>query len=964
MSKPNKPSAEYYLLLPSFIKKFFHSTPNLSIQKFWKINRPGKKQFAYNPISDKLDQILLTNHFYLTPIDRGGYLEGSLAVVPLYPGNVLKFVCIDIDKPELKEKALTQLLPVIESYGFNTILEHGGELDAYGNYTRAHIWIPLEASPQTCKKIFTQIFSQAGCDLVEEFDEVNGVNKVNNLIRLPLGPHMSRGGTVFPIEIDGKLSYDPVDFLKAFINADQITEDRILEMILPEFDVEEKKIDRPTFKVSETFRYKKLNLPEPIEDVPFLLEPVVSNCQAINQILSEVKNKGLIKKRGEIYHTAGLWIQRLAIFNDIKSSAKLKKKITSGESWWNYIQSKYRNRDSDSHNWDSNRKEMEQFPEKFFPSCKSWEEKFNKCNGCPFKGSISSPRVFITGEPVRKTLIGKVNLLIPTEVQATTFKKFKNRVHYLTDNALKQDILLSCFQGAGKSYTISELTAELSRKGKKVLIAVPTSELAMEQKKRLKQLHNVESFVLMSHKNIFSETGLSNFDCPSYPDIQDQVSLGVPSLDFKSKICQSCPYLNRCAYPNQYKQVMEDSKNIVIIQHAHLQCQEVVYELLKKSFDVLFIDESFISSCYASVPIDSRIPELLDMVTIPWANSLGRWLKGKGKFGTWINPTDSELAILKHSFDEAGLAWQIPDFIRYHNQKRTVNPVSGIEIVYELPNIPIRVFTDATPPEDLIKAVTGIDNIVTFGAGEVQDIKRIHSENEIIQVLDSSASVSSLEDGNKLDLILTKIAELVELKYTSEKVLLTVYKRHFEVVEKFFLDHILDFPTARSRITIDCMDKGTNAYEDYDVQFLLAGFHFTGGQYETTAYKYKTVNNYYNFKYGKKQLQNLYPYDSSMETSVPIEKCAIRRIEKLSDGSGGLYEYSDIPIYEPLDTWHKLIYNYNIANTQQAIRLRFKPDKKRIVYVLSNLNLPSMVITESIFLRDFVRPLDKLEALY
>lgn len=964
MTKPKSPSAEYYLLLPTFIKKFFHSTPNLSIQKYWKTPRPNRKPFMYAPISDKLDQTLLTNHFYLSPIDRGGYLEGSLAVVPLYPGNVLKFVCIDIDKPDLKEKAFTKLIPVINSYGFKTIVEHGGELDEYGNYTRAHIWIPLEASPQVCKKIFTQIFSQAGCNLVDEFDEVNGVNKVNNLIRLPLGPHMSRGGTVFPIEVNGNISFDPVDFIKEFINADQITEDRIIPMILPEFDMEEKKSDKPTFKVGDTFRYKRRNLPDPIENIPPLLQPVVSNCQAVNEILKEVKHNQLIKKKGEIHHTAGLWVQRLAIFSDIKQSAKLKKEITSGADWWNYIQKKYRSRDSDSHNWDSNRSEMEAFPEKFFPSCKAWDEKFDKCKGCPFKGSISSPRVFINGEPIRKTLIDKVNLLTPTEVQATTFVRFKNRVHYLTDNSIKQDILLSCFQGAGKSYTISELTAELSRKGKKVLIAVPTSELAMEQKTRLKKLHGVESFVLMSHKNIFSETGLSSFDCPSYPDIQEQVSLGVPSGDFKQKFCASCPLLNRCAYPDQYKRVMDVDKNIVIIQHAHLQCQEVVYELLKKSFDVLFIDESFISSCYASVPIDSRIPELLDMLTPGWCSSLAKWLRGKSRPGAWITPTDAELYLVKQAFETDGLAWQIPDFIRYHNQKRTVNTISGIEIVYELPNIPVRVFTDATPPEDLIKAVTGIDNLVVFGAGEVQDIKRIHPDNEIIQILDSSSSVSSLEDGNKMEMILLKIAELVELKYTNEKVLLTVYKRHFEVVEKFFADHILDFPTARDRITIDCMDKGTNAYEDYDVQFLVAGFHFTGGQYETTAYKYKTVNNYYNFKYGKKQLQNPYPYDSSMETSVPIEKCNIRRIEAVSGGSGGVYEYPDIPIYEPLDTWHKLIYNYNVANTQQAIRLRFKPNKKRIVYVLSNLNLPSMVITDHMLLQEFVRPLENIDDLY
>lgn len=959
----NIPTAEYYTLLPRFIAKFFHGSPTFSLQKYWKQPRPNKKQFMYSPIPDKVSQSLLTNHFYLSPIDRGGYIEGALAVIPLYPGDVLKFVCVDIDKPELKDKAISQLLPKLSEYGLDYLVEHGGEKDSSNCYTRAHIWIPVNCSEKTSKRLFSQIFSEAECDLVSEFDEVYGVNKCNNLIRIPLGPHLSRDSLRFPIELpDGSFSDDPVDFIKWFINARQPSEEELVPLIKPEFLTDPKKIDTPTFKVGETFRYKPRNLPDPIEDVPSYIEPIVKNCQAINSILSDVKNANLLKGKGEYNHTAGLWIQRLAIFNDIKLSAKLKRKVTSGEKWWNYLQKTYRKRDSESHNWDSYRSKMEKFPEMFFPSCEKWDSKFDKCKGCPYKGSINSPRAFSNGEPIRKTLTKKIKLMTPQEVQNTTFKYFKNHVHSLVDNGYKEDILLSSFQGAGKSYTISELTAELYKKNKKVLIAVPTAELAIEQKTRLKNIHGVDSFVLMSHKNIFEH--LSPFDCPSYPSIQDQVSLGVPSAYFKSSICSKCPFLSRCAYPDQYTRVMDQDKKVIIIQHAHLQCQEVVYELLKKGFDCLFIDESFISSCYASVSIDPRIPDILDMAPISWCNDMAKWLKGKSKNNKWIAPTDIELQALKTEFDNQGVAWEIPNFVRYYNQRRTVNPVTGIEIVYELPNIPVRIFTDATPPEDLIKAVTGIDSLRTFGHGEVQDIKRVHSDNEIIQVLDSSSSVSSLEDGNKLNMILLKIAELVELKYTNEKVLLTIYKRHFDLVEKFFEDNKSDFPTARSRITIDCMDKGTNAYEDYDVQFLVAGFHFTGGQYEKLAYEYKTVNNYYNFKYGKKQLSNPYPYDTDTNSSIPIEKIDIERIEKLPDGSGGLYRYIDIPLYAPTYKWHKLIYNYNTANTQQAIRLRFKPNKKRIVYVLSNLNLPSMLITDTMLLRDFIRPLDDLNSLY
>jgi hypothetical protein len=288
----------------------------------------------------------------------------------------------------------------------------------------------------------------------------------------------------------------------------------------------------------------------------------------------------------------------------------------------------------------------------------------------------------------------------------------------------------------------------------------------------------------------------------------------------------------------------------------------------------------------------------------------------------------------------------------------------GIEVIYELPAIPIRVFTDGTPPEDLIKLLTGIDKLTVIGKEFVQDIKAIHPDNEIIQVLDSSASWTSLNQGNKFELIMLKIAELIELIYKEEKVLISVSSyRMMERVEQFFKEHVEEFPTARSRTFISLLDKGTNAFEDYDVQFLLGGVYFTGFDYALSTYRYKSVGNHFLFRRGYAPLSNIYPYET-VSRSTPLNGAEHRGSSSVREGfiqrieyPGVLTEYKDFKTLIPDDSWDLMIYNYNVANTQQAIRLRFKPDKKRIVWILNNFNM-NIVVSKNVLIKDFIKPVD------
>lgn len=906
---------------------------------------------AYRPVAVQIIPEMLTEHFFEDGKKVGTKVRGSIGVVPNFGRDSLRWICIDLDNAE-DVKLAEKLLDKFESLGIVYMEELGGD-----ELERRHIWVRVDARQTVVKELFTRIvmvtYELNDRNKVSElFPEMFGVNKTQQLIRVMLGWHLKRNKR-YPVIIPstGEITDDPVTFMKGWLEMPVLTEERI-EKLLSSLPVIEEKKSREYKSKSFQFVYRPRHLPLPVADMPKLMYPVMRNCQAANGILSDVVDDKGIELKGEIPHARGLVLSGLAAFNDEYHWQYEKKRITTGKEWFIQLRRDFRMREDKSHEWMKSWETAKHDLYRVFSTCKYYEEKFNKCTGCPFYGKIESPKQFIGGTELRSTSIKKVKLTTAEEIRKTTFVDFKEHVIDLMSRGERDNILLASPQGSGKSVAIRDLACTLSKQDKKVLFAIPATKLALEYKSELRDC-GTESFVLSSHKSGF-EHKLVDFECPDFDPIQNKLKLGVSSATIKKQHCHSCPLNERCYYPRQYQEVMSPQHKVVIIQHAHFSTQEVIWELMKKRFDALFIDESFIGNIFNSVKIDPLEIEALKAFDFNWSEELVRWLKG-GESTGWMGPHEDELEEVYDQVEVMGLAWRVPELIRFYNQRRKVSPYHGIEVIYELPNIPVRVFTDATPPEDLIKKVTGVSSLTTFGKGEVIDYRKIHPDNTIIQVLDNSTSVTSLKDKEKWEAILMKVGELIELRFPQMRGLLTCYKNDFKRVEEFFLRHREEFPTVLERVLIERMDKGTNAYAGLDFQFLLAGVYFIGNDYIQDTYKYKAVHNHFRDIEGLPLLSNPYPNLEGM-VSVKQRKVPVSRIEVIGS-EGHLVEYPGLELNRPQDTWHEYCHDLNIGNTQQAIRMRFTPDKPRYVYVLNNMPLPSFLIRESITMEEFLRPL-------
>lgn len=958
----NNPTAKFYALIDDFLNTFY--VPTLVKYSYQYKYDNAKGEISYHPCKEPLTKEKWIEHFYSKAVREPKRVRGSLGVVPLM-GKYLLWVAVDLDTAEQVKKA-QPFMKKLKELGIDYLEEFGGD-----KLERRHIWIRVNASQDFAKEFFTRLLIHTYPEYKTkndpykdgEFDEFFGINKPSNLIRPFLGWHLKRNQR-FPVEDynTGNLIEDPAEAIELWLNMNPLTEDRMVE-ILPSFGEapkEERKVPIDKEKRGDKFIYQPLNLPLPFDKMPRIVRKIASNCQAINEILHEVKADKMIEARGEVHHSAGLFLAGMAAYSDQVKNWRENVRSREGYNWFKELITKYRWRDESSHSWFNSFKTAEENYNRVFASCQKWDEKFDKCNGCPFKGKITSPKELYWGKYLEREVVEYQKLTTPEVVRNTTFKRFKEHVLELVDNGRREDILLSSFQGSGKSVCIDQLACDLVEQGKKVLIAVPSTVLAIEHKQRLEKC-GTDAFILSSHKAIFTN-GLGKVECPVFDEIQELIKLGITNKAIKDTFCAVCPLQDECYFPTQYKEAQEEKHKVIIIQHAHFSVPEIIFELMKKKFDVMFIDETFIDSCFSSVPLSDQETTYLELFEDnEWCVDLAAWLKGAESYGG-LEPDSDSLSTVKAFFDSAGMPWRIPDLVRHYNRKRKVTPGIGIEVVYELPEIPIRVFTDATPPEELIKELTGIKNLVVMGKGEIMDYREIHPENRIIQVLDHSTSVTNLNDTSNFEDILMKIGELMELRFPNERALLTVYKKDFDRVETFFKLHKEELPTALSRLTIDRMDKGTNKYADYDIQFLLAGVYYTGNQYLLESYKYKQVSNYYRLKHGSPPIYNR-RVESEEMISVGWESHPIERIEPYLTG-GAKVCYTLLKSSYPKDSWHQLCQSYNIAKTQQAMRIRFTPDKPRYVYLLTDMFFPGFLITDSIFLSDFKKPLGEDSKLY
>jgi hypothetical protein len=970
---------EFRYLLPELKKKCFYGlVPKFWYQVLYKKPKAGQEPFGY---SDKPERALtdtdLINHFYRNYVDRGYRLEGGLGFSALFGANkdVVKRITWDLDEKEVKDKALKLVIPKLDHLGIDWILEHSAS-------DKGHLSIFTEAHPDVTKAFVRQFMGELGeaCHKSDleflgqdkvNFDEIFGAYKLKENLRFIYSYHLKRMSRYY-LEFQGDNLDDPVSVVKAIVNMNPVTSDFMQSYLKADFFPEETKKVVYEGWTPETYRFQSMELKLPTETLPPKLRPVYRNCPARNTLLNRAYDDDyyLLDDRGEEVHKAGFLLAGDNRYQDIIFKNDLGKKF-----FFNHLLEDTRFRDAGSHNWWFG--EDDDPPTKYFQSCKYIHETFNLCEGCVHFGRIDSAKDILFGSPISRKPTNTDKKLVTLEhVRTKTIPAFMNKVKSNLLNLQSENMWLASVMGTGKSHAIKELVTDLAwSSGAKVLISVHDGDSALSYREFFRS-RGINAFVLMSHANIFrhqdkakNKKGLSSDDCPNYLEMQADLKDGVQSSSVKSEFCESCPLYDTCYYPNQYKQVMEEDYGVVIIQHAHLSCREVIFDLLKKKFDIFVLDENFLDFTFNSVEINQVEIELLGGLEIEWASRLSGWLSCRSKAKGKIEPTRDELKAASDLFKAMDQKYRVPDLIRYYNEHRIVDPLTGIEIVYELPKVPITIFTDATQDIELMKQLTGYNRINVYGDNEILDITQIHPENERIQLLDGSNSVTRMGKDEYFTLIMKKTCELVKSRTDWENVLITCYDSQRKRVTAYIEDN---YPEIMSRIDIGLMNKGTNKWSHFDAQFIIAGVYMIPKVYYELTYRFKAVANYYRIKKGKAPLPNVFddtltPFTSAERKSNPIE--AFMKIgEKLR-----LFLFPDWNYYSPaIETdpshdfyWFNRIFNLNLGSMEQAERLRWfiestdenpEPEQKpRTVFHLHPYPLKHLLLTKVLTVDQFLK---------
>ncbi len=551
------------------------------------------------------------------------------------------------------------------------------------------------------------------------------------------------------------------------------------------------------------------------------------------------------------------------------------------------------------------------------------------------------------------------------DVRLDIFPKVRKKIlDTLQQEKPRLDLLLKAVMGSGKSWFADELAVELAALGHNVIIAVPSGDIAKEHLARI-QAQGGQAHVLQSHKATFKG---KEHACPDYEEIQYQINLGVDSRLYKKKFCGNCPYFEDCAYPRQYSVAMEESVRIVIIQHAHFQSKETMYQLLQnKEFSVMIVDESFIDNLIDIIkPTDFEI-EVLKITTTAskWTERLSDWLKLGGEPKGTIRALPEELEELWKIFDGNNQGWRMKALIDAYNSGEWLNARSGIKVFSPVPYVPIRLLTDATPTEEELRTVLNTSHLEVLGDGDILDITAYHPENKIIQVIDSTLSKSSLQTDEKFYDFLSFIGDKCSTSFLEDRVLVTVFKDN----EKFsWTQETLDFFHEKyphldvgtdpmvNRIVIDGMKVGVNTYADFTVQFLVCSVYMNDEQIAQGAYQTKVIKNYWRVKEDLPIVQNILV---QKDQSILWEDGPVRKIER-----DGVYEYQStkskkLSIRVPVETYERMTYEKAVGKSQQAVRIRFTEnlEKRKIVYIFGNYNFPSLLVTHVVLLDDILSEL-------
>lgn len=920
-------------LLPELKRKMVGSSGDHYSRSYLEVST-GTPNYSQDQ-SKKMTDMHWLSHFKQQPDMRGGRQYGSFALSGVYIGDrgrYLKWICFDADDDEKTGYLYDLIIPHLDKHGFPFLLEHGGD-----QLERRKLWIFFDECLFSIAHDFVGNMLAAGGLKRKDFEgEIyprakpeGGEYKVQpSLLRIPGGYYPKRKRT-FPVEYQGRLTIDPVEVIKAIIECPVVSEQQVLDYlaqnrVAPILEVRKKVQDLP-----ESFRWIEMNLPLPVDPLPADAEFLCKNCPAYNHLITETAANKMIDKAGGLHHDAGVCLSGLGQYIDWKT------KSSQGEKWFDSQEAKYRSRDAKSHNW-----KWDWGKRAAIWTCATMEDTFDACGGCAHKGLIHSPRQLATRPSLEKTRISDVFLTTPEWIRDNTFPKVRRHIHELLAAKEKGNILLKSPMGSGKSFFVDELTANLAKLGYTTIIAVPTADLAMEHKNRLKDEWGVGSFALMSHEKLFDH--IAKFDCPNYDGIHAQQKLGMSSAKSKREYCQGCKFKEDCPFPNQYKRAAEPEKKVLIIQHAHFSCKETLMQIMNsKLFDILFIDESFINSTFTDIKATEAEIAVLKTLGYQWTDLLAQWFEDGGYPKDKIDANETDRLLVEARFTQAGIVSRVPEFLRLYDRKEFYNLDTGVFDFHSVPEIPIKVFTDATPPQEMIEMVIN-QPLTVFGEGEVLDYRVYNERNEVIQVIDGSMSKTALKSDDYALLvdILSLIGTEGRERFPNDKILVTVYEDQREIAQDWLK---ANYPDVFARCTFSLMAVGTNAYASYNVQFLLAGIYIDSVRIPKEAYRLKAIKNHWADLGKTSHVSNILPdqvIEGEKRQGLLKKWIPVRKIHP-----EGLFEYNVVNAI-PTKYYERMIHELDTGKTQQSIRLRFHSGEKKTVYVFGNMFLPSFLITE------------------
>ena len=864
---------------------------------------------------------------------------GSYGIALRFTEGLVKSLCLDADNEHYMNLLHHKVMPWLDDKEIDYIYEYSGY-----DGTRAHLWIPTEGmNIRFTNLFFEQIMRDSEVNNIKDwFDEQYPYGKrEDSLIRLPFGLH-TKLMDIFLGEFKGVPFKDVEEGLEAMCYKSTLLTQEKLESLLTEAPKERKVyVEPPKLILNDTFEMK------PPMELPEVPRKLSSKCLAINKLIEDVINENkLINQKGGLYHNAGLCLSGIFQKHD-----DIYKGEEGKEAFQKLVQEN-RNRSAEDHNWEYywGRKSGQVW------RCETMDKTFGNCDGCIYKDRIRNPLQLLKAESLVKHKIGKVRVASLDEIRAEVFPQMEALVYEALQNDKVLDFVVESVQESGKSVAADKLAAKLAIEGKKVAIACNSVNVAIEHKDRVEKA-GARAFIMASWESIFEKEELSRgLICPYEQPIKDCRSLGVPSSYYKKKYCKECPFLGECAFPNQYKQVQEEKYSVVIIQHAHFACEETIRQLFKKQFDVLIIDENFNDFLINQIiPSQKEIDILQEFEDkYDWIYPLTKWMVKGGKPTDHIDPLKGHLAPIRARFNEEKEPYRLPDFLRCYRAGDWFDTEIGIMKFIPIPECQVRIVLDATATMEELKIILNNPALKSIGGGVVAAPRAYNKDNEVIQIINGSASKSSMIENEKLYEWLEYIGDTMMAPANQDKTcLITVFKEHINYstgeiskVEQDAFDWLCrNYPKIIPRIAINRMAVGTNKWAHFNYQFILANVYLKPKVMRQEVYKLKFIENYWRKYNGEPKIRNPYPGslpenvgESEYMTSVPF---------RYIDEEGTIWECPQYTYRRPVgDFYEACVFDRKISRKQQSERARQQhPGKLTKIFFADKEPLKSRALT-------------------